>query len=141
MQDEAGHIQAHITRLAAEGADAARIAEAAASSWRAVDAALSPIISQRGVAALYKRSLYLTRAAHTALAAVHDGELLLSDYTALQAALAQQTSLDAAAANGALLQAFCDLLTHLIGASLTGQLLRSAGRNASSGDAVEDTTL
>lgn len=127
----------------AEGADAAQVADLSVSTWRKVDAALSPVIGQRGVAALYKRSLYLTRAAHPCLAAVYEGALGPGEFAGLHAALAGQSSSDAAAANGALLQTFHDLLANLIGASLTGQLLRPvltqlAPDNPSSGHAVQD---
>ena len=129
----------------AEGADAAQIADLSVSTWRAVDAALSPVIGQRGVAALYKRSLYLIRADHPCLSAVYEGELGPGEFAGLHTALSGQSSSDAAAANGALLRAFHDLLAHLIGASLTGQLLRSvlhhsAFDNPSSGHAVQDTS-
>ena len=137
---DATRIQLTITRLVAEGADAGRIADASASTWRDIDAALSPIISPRGVAALYKRSLHLTHGDHSCLTAVYEGTLEPGDFAALQIALSQQTSQNAAAAHGALLQAFCDLLIHLIGASLTEQLLRSVCDPHSSGDAAQDTT-
>ncbi len=137
---DATRIQAKIARLVTEGADAVRIADAAASTWRDVDTALSPIISQRGVAELYKRSLHLTHGNHPCLTAVYEGKLEPGDFAALQTALSQQSSQNAAAAHGALLQSFCDLLVHLIGASLTEQLLRSVSNPHSSGDAAQDTT-
>ncbi len=146
-------MQAALAQLAAEGADAKRIADLSVSTWRDVDAALSPIIGQRGVAALYKRSLYLTRAEHPCLATVYDGELGPGEFDGLHAALSRQTSSEAAAANGALLQVFHDLLARLIGAALTDQLLRSASDHPSSekravgnpalddpGHAVQDTS-
>jgi hypothetical protein len=140
MQSEARRIQATLAQLAAEGANAGRIADGAVSIWRDIDAALSPIIGQRGVAALFKRSLHLTRADFPALATMHDGEMQPGDFGALRSALSQQTSADAATANGALLQAFCDLLTSLIGGSLAERLLRSVENNLSSGHAVQDTS-
>ncbi|HET7159160.1 MAG TPA: hypothetical protein VFI62_09200 [Burkholderiales bacterium] len=133
-------IQTTLTRLVTEGADAVRIAQLAASTWRDIDAALSRIIGQRGVAALYKRSLHLTHGRHPCLTAVYEGKLEPGDFAALQTALSQQTSQNAAAAHGALLQAFYDLLVHLIGASLTQQLLRSVCNPHTSGDAAQDTT-
>ena len=47
--------------LSASDAEAARVAEATTVVLGAIDAALSPIISERGVAALYRRSLFLIR--------------------------------------------------------------------------------
>lgn len=129
----------------AEVSDAAQIADLSVSTWRAVDAALSPVIGQRGVAALYKRSLYLTRADHPCLSAVYEGELGPGEFAGLHTALSAQSNADAAAANGALLQAFHDLLANLIGALLTRQLLRSVlppsiFDNPSGGHAVQDTS-
>ena len=60
-------------RLAAESVDNVRIAEIAISIWNGVGAALSPIIGQAGVAALFKRSVYLTRITHPCLLAVDEG--------------------------------------------------------------------
>jgi hypothetical protein len=133
MQSEAGRIQAPIAELAAIAADAGRVAQAAAFTWREIHTVLSPVIGPGGVTALYQRSLYLTRTAHPCLAAVREDPLRPAEFTALQTALSQQTSANAAAANGALLQTFCDLLTNLIGASLTDRLLRSVRDNPLSG--------
>ena len=152
-----------LAQPAAAGVDATQIADLALLTWRDVDAALSPIVGQRGVAALYKRSLYLTKAEHPCLAPVYEGELEPGEFSTLQLALSQQTSADAAAANRALLHTLHALLAKLIGAALTDQLLRTvadgpafdnpavdnpafdnpafdnpAVDNPSSGDAVQD---
>ena len=146
-------MHAALAQLAAAGVDATQIADLAVLTWRDVDAALSPIVGQRGVAALYKRSLYLTKAEHPCLAPVYEGELEPGEFSTLQLALSQQTSADAAAANSALLHTLHALLAKLIGAALTDQLLRTvadspdfdnpavdnpAVNNSSSGDAVQD---
>jgi hypothetical protein len=133
-------VQTTLERMAMEGADAERIADIAISVWRDVAAALSPIIGQRGVAELYKRSIYLTRADYAWLAAVHESALAPAEFASLQTALLQQTSQDAAAANGALLQTFYDLLIKLIGTSLTERLFQPVWDNLSSGQAAQDTT-
>jgi hypothetical protein len=140
MQNGAPEIPTSTARLLARGASPEQIAVTAVSTWLAVSAALSPIIGERGVAALYKRSLYLSRIDYPWLAAAHEGERASEQYACLQAALSQQTSSNAAAANAALLQTFHDLLTDLIGGSLTERLLRSVWDNQSSGDAVQDTS-
>jgi hypothetical protein len=117
------------------------IALSALATWTRIDDALSPIIGRRGVAGLYKRSLSLTRAAHPVLAAVFEGTLQLGDYTTLQNALAQQAAPIAMAASEALLQTFHDLLTKLIGPSLTERLLCPLlDKPSSSGDAVKDSS-
>ena len=138
-------MQAALAKLAAEGVTAERIADLSVSIWRDVDAALSPIIGQLGVAALFKRSLYLTRTDQPCLASVYEGVLGPGEYAGLQTALSEQTSATAAAANGALLRIFHNLLSKLIGQALTDQLLRSvldnpALDNTSSGHAAQDTS-
>jgi hypothetical protein len=125
MQSEARRIQATIADLAAVGTDAERIAAIAASTWREIHKVLSPVIGPGGVAALYQRALYMTRSAYPALTGVREDPMRPDDFAALRLALAQQTAEQVAAANGALLQAFCDLLANLIGISLTERLLRS----------------
>jgi hypothetical protein len=125
MQSEARRIQATIAELAVINSDAQRIAEVAASTWREIYSVLSPVIGPGGVTALYQRSLYVTRAAHPCLAAARDEGLQPGEFAALQQVLSQQSSTLVAAANGALLDTFCDLLANLISVPLTERLLRS----------------
>lgn len=140
MESVTQRIQAHLARLAASGASVEQIAETAIATWRNIDAALSPIIGQRGVTALYKRSLLLSCAHNPWLKPVAESTRPLDDFTSLQTAMARQTHADAMAANGALLQTFTDLLANLIGASLTERLLRSVLDHPSSGHSVPETT-
>lgn len=135
MQSEARRIQATIADLAAITADAERIAEAAASTWREIHAVLSPVIGPGGVAALYQRALYMSRSACPGLTAVREDALRPGEFAALQLMLSQQPVARVAAINGAVLQTFCDLLSNLIGVSLTERLLRSV-RNLPAGDAA-----
>jgi hypothetical protein len=140
MQDESLRLQATIAGLATTE-DAAQIAAVAASTWREMHAVLSPVIGPGGVAALYQRSLHLTGTAYPCLGAVREDALRIGEFAALEVVLSQQTSAQALAANGALLKAFCDLLSGLIGVSLTERLLRSV-RNLPSGvAAVQDTAI
>lgn len=121
--------------------DSSMIARSALATWIQIDDALSPIIGRQGVAGLYKRSLSLTRGADPALTAVFAGRLAPDDYSTLQQALAQQSAPVAIAASVALLQTFHDLLTKLIGLSLTERLLRPLLDNpSSSGNAVQETS-
>jgi hypothetical protein len=135
MQSEARRIQATIADLAAITADAERIAEAAALTWREIHAVLSPVIGPGGVAALYQRALYVSRSTYPSLTAVREDALRPGEFAALQLMLSQQPVARVAATNGALLQSFCDLLSNLIGLSLTERLLRSV-RNLPAGDAA-----
>ena len=144
MPSETQRIDAALTHLAAQGETAAQIADTAVQTWHEIHTALSPVIGPRGVQALYRRTLYLTRSTHPWLASGREASGREKpdpdDYADLRAALAQQTSAVAAAAHGALLHHFFDLLTSLIGGSLTERLLRSVWDRLPSGDAAQDTT-
>jgi hypothetical protein len=135
MQDDPPRRPSTVVHL--QGADTRLVADSAMSTWREIDAALSPIIGQRGVAALLGRSLQLTMTTHAWLpqAATEPDTV-----PALHAALLQQTAVDARAAQAALLQNFRDVLGRLIGASLTDRLLQPVLEPSSSGDAAQDTT-
>jgi hypothetical protein len=61
-------------------------------------------------------------------------------YANLRDALARHSASTAGQAQAALLQTFHDLLSSLIGASLTERLLRSAAAFPPSGDAAQDST-
>ena len=135
-----GRIAITLTELARKGADAAQIADAIVSTWQVIDAALSPIIGQGGVAALYKRSLYLTGQVYSWMAGMHEGVPTAMDLAALKSLLVQQGSADAAAGGGVLLQTFRELLASLVGPSLTDQLLHSVAANFSSAQPAQDTS-
>ena len=138
MQADAHGIRAMLARRAGTSANAATIGGTALSIWRDVDEALAPIIGQSGVAALYKRSLYLALAEHPCLVTAYEGALRAGDFVGLETALSQQTSDEASAAIISLLTTFHDLLTHLIGGSLFVRLLRSVWDKPSSGNAAKD---
>jgi hypothetical protein len=127
-----------LVQRAADGVDSTGIAAMVVSIWRDIDATLRPILGQRGVASLYRRSLHLTSASHPWLASMHDGMPATLDLPTLQAALAAQGNIDAAAGGGDLLQAFHELLASLVGTSLTEQLLCSIWANSSRGAAAQD---
>lgn len=135
---ESRKLAATLERLAAQGANTTRIADAVVSTWQAIDSALAPVIGAKGVEALYSRSLHLVRERHPWLAAANQGSEARMDLGLLASALGNQESFDAAAAAGDQLQALHELLRSLIGPSLTGQLLRSAWDNPFGGIAVQD---
>src|SRR5688572_23668545 len=121
-------MQATFAQLIAQDADAAQIAEKAVCAWRAVEAALAPIIGQRAVAALYKRSVALVHADYPWLMAREAGSLRnrqSDDFDLLRTMLSQQSSSNAMAAHWALLRTFRSLLAGLVGESLTERLLGS----------------
>jgi len=121
------------------GASSDQIAELTAAACRGIDAALTPIVGKLGAAALLNRSLHLTARAHGWLEALGEGNQMALDVAALQSALAQQTSAEAAASS-VLLTTFNDMLIKLIGASLAERLLRSVWATFLSGPSVQDTT-
>jgi hypothetical protein len=107
----------------------AEFAESAASTWRAIDAALSPIIGQHGVVTLYQRSLYRTGKTVPCLLAARDEAMQPGDFVTLQSLLAALPIAEATAVHDVLLQAFYELLASLIGPSLAERLLRSVSAN------------
>ena len=121
-------------------ADAAQVAGAIFAIWAEIDDALTPILGPRGVAALYKRSLHLAAKAHPWLAAPDEGEPPAIGPAALKSALARRSSSAAAAGGSAFLQTFHELLTSLVGVSLTERLLRAAWAAPSSSSPTQDTT-
>lgn len=126
--------------LARNAATEAQISESIVSTWQEIDVALRPIIGQRGVVLLYKRSIHLVSPAHAWLTGVQDTGQDSMDLTALGAAFAQQDSTQAAAGGGLLLQTFYQLLSSLIGSSLTEQLLRPVWDDLSSDPPSQDPT-
>lgn len=123
---------------AGEGADATRIADAVIMAWQEIDAVLSPILGHGGVAALYKRSLYLTGSAHPWLSHMREGEQTDMDLAELESAIARQSSADAYSAGGTLLQTFNGLLASMVGPALTERLLRPVWNHLLSGPSAQE---
>ena len=132
------HIAAALAQVAGRDTTASQIADAAAATWLRIDATLAPIIGPRGVAALYKRSLHLNRQAYPCLAQALESVQTTLDVTPLQAVLGHLTAGEAATVGGMILQTFHELLTQLIGDSLTERLLRSVWAIFLSGEAARD---
>ncbi|MEP7102436.1 MAG: hypothetical protein ABI781_18135 [Burkholderiales bacterium] len=122
-----------------EGASSDEVAMRVATTFRGIDRALAPIVGQRGMAALYKRSLHLSRPAHPWLPVSAHGSESEMDLAALTAALAARTSAEAGSAGTQLLDGFRALLITLIGESLTERLLRPVWTNFLSGAPARDT--
>lgn len=87
--------------------------------------ALTPIVGPRGVAALYKRSLFLTSHQHPVLSGLHEGIQTTMDLSRLTTTLASLSEAEANTVGAALLQSFYELLSSLVGLSLTERLLSS----------------
>lgn len=132
LSEESRQIVASLTHRVGPNADIATVAEAIASILQAMDAALSPIIGQQGVAALYRRSLHLCVSKHSRLAGTYDSVQAFPDLTALKSVLVEQSEADALFFGEVLLTTFYELLTTLIGPSLTARLLRDVWEPTSS---------
>lgn len=105
-----------------EGGTAASVVSLCAE----IGAALTPIIGPRGVVALYKRSLFLTSREHPALLDLQENlPTTEMDLAPLVAALTPLSDADAHLVGGALLMSFHELISSLVGPSLTERLLRS----------------
>lgn len=139
MLRETPPIEAMLQKMAKDGASAVAIADASISLWTETSAALSPIIGQHGVVALYKRTLHLAGRTHPWLIAVQERTATSRSFDPLHGALLQQPPAAAAAAVGALLTTFHELLASLIGTSLTERLLRPIWSTSSNGQTVKDT--
>jgi hypothetical protein len=103
-----------------------------------IDQALQPIIGDRGVAALFNRSLSLSSAGFPWLAQGPAGVLAGADPASLNALLAAQPAREAAAGGNALLQSFDELLASLVGRSLTDRLLGSVWAHATGAMTPQD---
>lgn len=135
---EAGSIQAFLAQRVREGASASQIAETVVSTWQRISDALAPVIGQRGVAALYKRSIHLTIPGNPWIAACTGSMPDTMDLSVLRTVLARQAGVEAASGGGALLAALRELVGTLIGPKLTEQLLASVWAKLFSGTSAQD---
>lgn len=122
--EEGRQIVASLARRVGDIADLAKIAHAIISTLQDMDAALRPIIGQQGVVALYRRSLNLCVSNHPRLARTYDKVQSGMDLIALKSLIVEQSDSDALFFGEVLLTTFYELLTTLIGPSLTERLLR-----------------
>jgi hypothetical protein len=120
--------------------DPVAIAGALARVVQDLAAVLTPILGVRGVAALYQRTLHLTRARHAWLAEPLEVAQPAIDLVALQAAFVRRDRDEAAAAATALLQSFHDLLASLIGLPLCERLLDPVWAHSLRRPTAQDST-
>ena len=134
-------IAAPLAHRVSAAVDALQVARVCCEVLQEINTALCPIIGLRGVVALYNRSLHLTStqweilATNTASAASDRLET-----SALHALLVQCSLVEAMACGNALLHTFYQLLSDLIGASLTERLLRSVWGPPLSSAPAQDTS-
>ena len=139
QSQERDRIAAFLEGAVSAGASSEEVAAHVTTTLWCINRALAPIVGQRGMAALYKRSLHLSRPMHPWLPVAAEGAESEMDVAALTAALAKRTSADAAAAGTQLLKSLRALLTTLIGESLTERLLRPVWATLLSGPSAWDT--
>lgn len=138
---ESPPLTAALAQRVGAGADAVEIAEMVVSTCQALEAVLTPVIGQRGFAALYRRSLHLAAARQPWLECSGAGIVPAAmDLAALKSTLTGQPRHDAAAGGGALLEAFDGLLASLIGRSLTQRLVSPVWENSFNGSRGQDTS-
>ncbi|MBK1715504.1 hypothetical protein [Rubrivivax gelatinosus] len=121
------------------GASSEEIATRVVTTLQDVERALVPIIGQRGMVALYKRSLHLSRALYPWLPQSADASGFAVDFAALTGSLENRTPAEVAAAGAQLLTRLRHLLATLIGESLTERLLLPVWPTPISGRSVGDT--
>jgi hypothetical protein len=104
-------------------ADIDQVADVIITMFRDTNASLVPIIGPKGVAALYRRSLLLSTSLHPRLGAIFLPLADPLDLTDLKAVLVQQNRTDVIFFGEEWLKALYELLTALIGSSLSTRLL------------------
>lgn len=117
-----------------DGAGPHRVAAAAAGALDALVSELDPLIGNRGVSALYRRSLQLVRADFPWLCPVDASETTSTPGADLRANLDRRSADEAGAASLALLTTLTNLLATLIGEPLTHRILLAAWGTGGSGE-------
>ncbi len=120
--DRIAALLAHRTR---NETGAGSVSTCVVSLCEEIGVALTPIVGPRGVAALYKRSLFLTSREHPVLSGLHENIQSTMELSRLAATLTALSEIEANNVGAALLQSFYELLDSLVGLSLTERLLSS----------------
>lgn len=116
-------IRITLARRAGETPDASIVAEATLNILQLVDAKLVPVIGARGVEVLFARSLHLTSAAFPWLTIAESQRESAALLTSVKTRLAEHETNVTTEAAYTLLMTFTELLSTLIGESLTERLL------------------
>lgn len=120
------------------GKDAPAIAAATARLWNELHLQLAPLVGIGGVRAIYARTLHLARAEFPWLADAREFDQRDLSFGGLKACLEKREAEEAAAASGALLRHFGDLLSTLIGELLAESLLRAAWKGEDRGEREQE---
>lgn len=114
-------IRITLARRAGEAPDASTVAAATLNIWQLMAAKLEPVIGATGVEVLFVRALHLTSAAFPWLVIAETQSAAL--LAGVKTQLAEQEINAATEAASTLLVTFTELLSTLIGESLTERLL------------------
>ncbi len=114
------------------------VADAAVARWESMVNALTPVLGQRGVAALYRRTLNVAGRTHPCLLQAFEVTEPIR-FEQLRKVLLEQPTDSAAMATDASIQTFHELLNSLIGIPLTQKLLGSLWSPTLSGSPVQDS--
>ncbi len=116
-------IRKTLAQSAGEGSNARTVAEVAHSTWCEVTTHLAPVIGAGGVDALFHRSLHITRRSFPWLAVNGHNGNSAALFASITTSLASGDPDAAIEASSEFLLNFIELLTSLIGNSLTDRLL------------------
>ena len=129
---------ASLQNRVSDGADVAQVADMVVTAWQRTAFILKPIIGERGMSALYQRSLYVSGREYEWLRPCYQGIQGAMDLTSLKAALALQQCDVAVQGGAALFTAFYDLLASLVGEALTTRLLYALWENSYGAPTAQD---
>jgi len=115
-------IHGTLNQRAGDAPDVGTVLEAVGSTWQTMAAQLEPVIGARGVSVLLNRALYLTVKSYPWMKPTNAQEAA-DAMENLRLRFADRSALEAAEAGCALLVTFTELLSSLIGESLTERLL------------------
>ncbi len=122
--EEGRQIATALTQRIGDTSDIAKIANAVVATLQDMNAALAPVIGERGVVALFRRS-FIVCSKNPRLAGMYDSLLPAMTLAEFKIVLLKQSAVNALYLGECLLTSLYQLLTTLIGPSLTAKLLRS----------------
>lgn len=107
-----------------EGADAGVLGESTAVAWNSIVETLNPVLGVRGVESLSRRCVFVAAVQRAWLRELHDPSAAGIPRLSLVDAFTRQPPAEAAAGGALLIKTLNELLTSLVGASLTERLLQ-----------------
>ena len=118
-------IQRTLAHRAGDVPDASAVSEATASAWRQVDALLTPLIGANGVDVIFRRALSLTSKVFPWLAIGEEHGDSSALLVSLKVQLAGRDTATVTEVACTLMVTFIELLSTLIGESLTERIVSS----------------